>query len=61
MTKGQRVGYFLNEWIVAVLGLSVVFAAIFYFSDKSDWQAAAWAIGVPLRVVSRFGLRRTLG
>ena len=23
MTKGQRVGYFLNEWAVAVVGLSL--------------------------------------
>ncbi len=53
MTRGQRVGYFLNEWAVAVLGLSLLCAALFY---KTDWQASIWAVGIGVACCTPFWL-----
>ena len=53
MSKGQRIGYFLNEWAVAVLGLSLLCAAIFY---KTDWQASVWAVGIGVACCAPFWL-----
>jgi hypothetical protein len=66
MTTGQRVGYFVNEWTVAIIGICILFAFITYYSDKSDWQTAVWSVAVgvaccvPFWVWKYFMVRRSV-
>jgi len=66
MTTGQRVGYFLNEWAVAILGISVVCAGMVFYADKSDWRvpAAIVLVGVgiclPFWLWKWFAVRRSI-
>ncbi|HET9178592.1 MAG TPA: hypothetical protein VFQ24_09585 [Terriglobia bacterium] len=38
MTKGERLGYFFSEWIVGLLGVSVLCGVI--LSEGSRWVGA---------------------
>ncbi len=56
MTTGQRVGYFLNEWAVAIIGLSILFAILIYYADKSDLQISAGLVAVSIACCVPFWL-----
>jgi hypothetical protein len=56
MTTGQRIGYFLNEWAVAIIGLCLLSAALIFYAAKSDWQTPAWFVGVGIAFCVPFWL-----
>jgi hypothetical protein len=66
MTTGQRVGYFLNEWTVATLGIFLVCAGVVFFADTSDWRVptvivlVAVGICLPFWLWKWFAVRRSI-
>jgi hypothetical protein len=66
MTTGQRVGYFLNEWAVAIIGLCILSAVMVFYADKSDWRTPAWVVAfgiawcVPFWLWKSFLVRRSI-
>lgn len=60
MTTGQRVGYFLNEWAVAVLAVTVLSAAIMWGAAKPDWQPSAWTLAIGIAFCVPFWLWKLL-
>jgi hypothetical protein len=59
MTKWQRVRYFMNEYVILILILAILFAIGMYYSTaKTDWKPSAWILGVPLAIFTPFWLRK---
>jgi hypothetical protein len=58
MTTGQRVGYFLNEWAVGIISVCILFAALIFYADKSDWRTPVWFVGVSIACCVPFWLRK---
>jgi hypothetical protein len=66
MTTGQRLGYFLNEWTVALLGILLVVAGAIVYADRSEWQTSVWlvlggiACCLPFWLWKSFAVRRSI-
>lgn len=60
MTTAQRVNYFLNEWAIAVLGISIVCAVGVFYADRSDWKVPAIIVGVGAACCAPFWLMKVL-
>lgn len=59
MTRGQRVGYFLNEWTVAVL-IVVVFIAVIGYVSGNDWTVPAVIVAIGVGLCVPFWLWKSL-
>jgi len=59
MTKWQRVRYFMNEYLILILILAILFAVgMYYATAKTDWKPSAWILGVTFAVFAPFWLRK---
>ena len=59
MTTWQRVRYFMNEYVILILILAILFAiGMYYATAKTDWKPSAWILGVIFAVFTPFWLRK---